>query len=75
MGKKSGSRSGMNNAYHISKSLETIFWVKIFKFFYADPGSEMEKFVSEICDKHPEAATLPVFYQFFGSRLGISGPC
>jgi hypothetical protein len=30
--------SGMNNPDHISKSLETIFWVKIFKFFDADPG-------------------------------------
>jgi hypothetical protein len=29
MGKKSGSGSGMNNAEHISGSLETIFWVKI----------------------------------------------
>ncbi len=31
MGKKSGS--GMNNPDHISESLETIFWVKILKFF------------------------------------------
>jgi hypothetical protein len=39
MGKKSGSRSsGMNNPDHISESLETIFWVKILKFFDADPG-------------------------------------
>jgi hypothetical protein len=38
MGKKSGSGSGMNNPDHISKSLETIFWVKILKFFDADPG-------------------------------------
>jgi hypothetical protein len=37
MGKKSGS--GMNNPDHISKSLETIFWVKIFKFFDVDPES------------------------------------
>jgi hypothetical protein len=28
----------MNNPDHISKSLETIFWVKIFQFFDADPG-------------------------------------
>jgi hypothetical protein len=35
--------SGMNNPDHISESLETIFWVKIFKFFDADPGSGMEK--------------------------------
>jgi hypothetical protein len=33
----------MNNPDHISGSLETIFWVKILKFFDADPGSGMEK--------------------------------
>jgi hypothetical protein len=43
MGKKSGSGSGMNNPDHSSESLKTIFWVKIFKFFDADPGSGMEK--------------------------------
>jgi hypothetical protein len=43
MGKKSGSGSGMNNLDHIFESLETIFWVKIFKFFDADPGFGMEK--------------------------------
>jgi hypothetical protein len=37
MGKKSGSGSGMNNPDHISERLETIFWVKKFKIFYADP--------------------------------------
>jgi hypothetical protein len=37
MGKKSGS--GMNDPDHISKSLETIFWVKILKLFDADPAS------------------------------------
>jgi hypothetical protein len=37
MSKKSGSGSGMNNTDHISKSFETIFWVKILKFFDADP--------------------------------------
>jgi hypothetical protein len=46
--KNLGSGSGMNNPDHISESLETIFWVKIVKFFYADPGwikfgSGMEK--------------------------------
>jgi hypothetical protein len=46
MGKKSGSGSEMNNPDHVSK--ETIFWVKILKFFDADPGwkkfgSGMEK--------------------------------
>jgi hypothetical protein len=29
----------MNNTDHISEGLETIFWVKILKFFDADPGS------------------------------------
>jgi hypothetical protein len=28
----------MNNPDHISESLETTFWVKILKFFDADPG-------------------------------------
>jgi hypothetical protein len=28
----------MNNPDHISESLETILWVKILKFFDADPG-------------------------------------
>jgi hypothetical protein len=40
---KSGSGSEMNNADHISESLETIFWVIILKFFDADPGSGAEK--------------------------------
>jgi hypothetical protein len=43
MGIKSGSGSGMNNPDHISECLETIFLVKILKFFEADPGSGMEK--------------------------------
>jgi hypothetical protein len=38
MGKMSGSGFGINNPDHISDSLETIFWVKILKFFDADPG-------------------------------------
>jgi hypothetical protein len=28
----------MNNPNHISESLETIFWIKILKIFYADSG-------------------------------------
>jgi hypothetical protein len=56
MGKKSGSGSGMDNPDHISECLETIFWVKILKFFDADPGSGMEKI--RIRDKHPGSATL-----------------
>ncbi len=38
MGKKSRSGSGMNIPDQISESLETIFWLKILKFFDADPG-------------------------------------
>jgi len=38
MGKKSGSKSGMNNTDHISESLETIFRVKILTLFDADTG-------------------------------------
>jgi hypothetical protein len=56
MSKKSGS--GMNNLDHISESLETVFWVKILKFFDADPGSGMENI--RIRDKHPGSATLTV---------------
>jgi hypothetical protein len=37
--KKSGSGSGMNNPDHVSESLETTFWVKIHRFFDADPDS------------------------------------
>jgi len=56
MGKKSGSGSGMKIPDHISKSLGTIFWVKILKFFDSDPGSGMKK--SRIRYKHPGSATL-----------------
>jgi hypothetical protein len=38
MGKESGSRSGMNNPDHIYENLVSVFWVKILKFFDADPG-------------------------------------
>jgi hypothetical protein len=46
MGKKSTSRSGINNPDHISESLETIFWVKTLQFYEAD----MESFWSWIRD-------------------------
>jgi hypothetical protein len=68
MGKYSGSGSRMNNPGHISESLETIFWVKILKFFDAipDPRSGMEririrdkkKLGSGIRDKIPGSASL-----------------
>ncbi len=57
-------RSGMNNPNHISESLETILWVKILKFFDADPGCKKnsdpgwKKIGSGIREKHPESATL-----------------
>jgi hypothetical protein len=70
MSKKSGSGSGIYKPNHISESLETIFLVKILKFFDADPGSVMEKFRiwdprrkkfgSGISDKHPGSATLEI---------------
>jgi hypothetical protein len=37
MGPDPGSVSVMKNSDHISESLKTIFWVKILKFFDADP--------------------------------------
>jgi hypothetical protein len=52
MGKK--SRSGMNMPGHTSESLETIFWVKILKFFDADPDPRSGIF--SILD--PGSATL-----------------
>jgi hypothetical protein len=42
-GKKSGSGSRTNIPDHISESFETIFWLKILKFFYEDLGFGMEK--------------------------------
>jgi hypothetical protein len=50
MGKKSrfGSeiRSGMNIPDHISESLETIFRLRILKFFYSDPDPGSEIFLT-----------------------------
>ncbi len=40
MGKKSRSGSAMFIPDHIIESLETIFWVKILKFFDANPDRE-----------------------------------
>jgi hypothetical protein len=78
MGKKSGSGSGISNPDYISESLKTIFWVKILKFSYADPGwknsdprSGMEKILirDPVCkkiwirDKHPGSATQIFTFQ------------
>ena len=57
----------MHNPDHISESLETNFWVKILKFFTADPG--WKKFKSEIRNKHPGSATLVY------SNLEVKNPC
>jgi hypothetical protein len=46
----------MSNPDHIFESVETIFWVKILKFFDAAPGSGMEKI--QIRDKHLGPASL-----------------
>jgi hypothetical protein len=43
MGMKSGFGIRIRVPDHIYESLETIFWVKILKFFDAYPGSGMEK--------------------------------
>jgi hypothetical protein len=59
MGRKSASGSGIRDEQPGSYFLELrnhFFWVKILKFFDADPGSRMEK--SRIRDKHPGSATL-----------------
>ena len=57
----------MNNKDNISESLETIIWVKILKFFDADPGSGMENIL--IREKHPGSATLVLTTRKF-SRKG-----
>jgi hypothetical protein len=51
----------MSNPDHISRSLETIFWVKIFKFLDVDPGPGSE--ISVIRDGKK-----------FGSGLNIPDP-
>jgi hypothetical protein len=58
----------MNNPDHISESLETIFWVKILKFFYADPGSGIEKIRMFISD--PQHWFPGLFFQR-NSSIGI----
>jgi hypothetical protein len=72
LGKKSRSESGMNILDHISESLETIFWIKILKFFDADadpdqgswnllvfdPESGFPDGKIRIRDKHPWTVTL-----------------
>jgi hypothetical protein len=63
MGMKSVSGSGMNNPDHISERLVTIFWVKMLKFFDADPG--WKKFGSDIQN---------LGWKKYGSRITITDP-
>jgi hypothetical protein len=54
----------------------TIFWVKILKFFDADPGSldpgtEMEKFESGILEKNPGSLTMCKTHTSVQERLCI----
>jgi hypothetical protein len=60
MGKKSG---GVNNPDHTSESLETIFWVKILRFFYAYLGSRMKKILIRDLE-----------WKKFGSGINIQDP-
>jgi hypothetical protein len=53
----------MNKQDHNSESLETIFVVKIPKFFYADPGSAMEKIRIRVTE-----------WEKFGSGINIPNP-
>jgi hypothetical protein len=53
----------MNNPDHISESLKTIFWVKILKFFDADPDPGSGIFL-----------TLDPGWKKFGSGINIPDP-
>jgi hypothetical protein len=63
MGKKSRTGSGMNIPDHISESLETLFLVKIIKFFYGDPDLGSRIFL-----------TLDPGWKKFGSGINIPYP-
>ena len=62
----------MNNPDHISETLETIFWVKILKFFDADPGSGMEK--NRIRDASPHGNNY-LLKNFYNILNGWPGGC
>jgi hypothetical protein len=53
----------LDNPDHISESLETIIWVKIFKFFDADPDPGSGIFL-----------TLNPGWEKFGSGINIPDP-
>jgi hypothetical protein len=70
MGKKSRSGSGMNIPNHISKSLGTIFGLKILNFFDADPDPgwknsdpipDIRKSVTLLIDTDTLLFIMPVF--------------
>jgi hypothetical protein len=58
----------MNNPDHIFKSQETVFWIKILKFFDADPGSGMEKKFGSGMEKFRSGM------ENFGSGINIAEP-
>jgi hypothetical protein len=58
IGKKSGSRSGMNNPDHIFESLEQIFWVNILFGKNSDSGPRIRN-TDEKCV--PKVFTPPTF--------------
>jgi hypothetical protein len=62
----------MNIPDHFFVSLETVFRLKMLKFFVADPdlfdpGSEIRDGKIRIRDKHPGSATLVLGPEFFSS--------
>jgi hypothetical protein len=64
-----GSGSWINNLDDISEYLTSVFWVKILKIFYADPGIRDCKIrirdgKIRIRDKHPGSASLQRRYEY-----------
>jgi hypothetical protein len=59
MGKKIRIRIGDEQPGSYFRELRNIFWVKLLKFFDADPG--WKKFGSEINIPNPHSATLPTY--------------
>jgi hypothetical protein len=75
-----GSGSGMSNPDHISESLETIFWVKMLKFFDADPGwkkfdPEWKKLGSGINIPDPQHWLYSSFSFYFEEKEFMQNIC
>ncbi len=68
MGKK--SLSGWTTRIIFPRAQKPFFWIKMLKFFVADPGSRMEK--NQIRDKRPGSATL--LWNKSGSALNACEP-